>query len=480
MFAYPRIAERLFGRAHAIEPNALRAIMEGPAVRRILSGEAKHDPDTTLKARAQRRARLAAAVDGETVVIDDGCEYVLTRDGIAIVPVFGVLAQRFDFIAEVCGWATYEGIIKTCDAMLNDYRVSGILFNIESPGGEVSGMFDAAEAIIRLGQAKPVWSIANAYAYSAAYAIAGSAETVCIPRMADVGSIGAVMIHVDESTADDLEGMKYSAIYSGARKIDGWGHAPISDGAMAVFQERVDYVRQEFASLVGRQGRISADAAMATEAALYTDFAAVKAGLADRVANFDEALSQLTELATGIPRDSKVAARSVALTPTKETLVMASPKTAAQVAQEVENQTKIDAAVAEKLTAAKAEGKAEAQAEIEAANKAATEAAALAAAAKSADEPKPEADAYTPAMASQVTELCALAGVSAAAAKKFIDTKTAPDLVKATLLKDRADKAKADVALNPTQTQSPSANVDKMWAESVERTNKLFGIAPPK
>ena len=37
--AYPNVADRLFGRAHAIEPNALRAIIEGPVGQRVLAGE---------------------------------------------------------------------------------------------------------------------------------------------------------------------------------------------------------------------------------------------------------------------------------------------------------------------------------------------------------------------------------------------------------------------------------------------------------
>ena len=37
--AYPHVADRLFGRAHAIEPNAFRALIEFPAGRRIIAGE---------------------------------------------------------------------------------------------------------------------------------------------------------------------------------------------------------------------------------------------------------------------------------------------------------------------------------------------------------------------------------------------------------------------------------------------------------
>lgn len=475
MIAYPRIAERLFGRAHAIEPSALRAIMEGPLLRRVLAGEAKQDEEAITKSRIARRLRLSAAVDGETVIVDEGCEYALTRDGVAIVPVFGVLAQRFDFMAALCGWATYEGIISICDALANDYRVKGILLDVESPGGEVSGMFDAADAIIELGQLKPVWSIANSYAYSAAYALAASAERLVIPRMADVGSIGAVAIHIDESAADQIDGLNYTAVYSGARKIDGWAHAPLNDASHQVLQDRVDYARQEFAALIGRQGRITAAQAIETEAAVYTDQAAVDMGLADVVANFDQALTQLTALATGEPPTITIGAQARSDS-TKEKFDMANPKTAAQIAQEAEMQTKIDAALSEKLSAAVATAKAEGKAEGIEEGKAA----AITAAGAAAEKPKEDAasalvaDAYTLAMVKDVTEMCAIAGVSAADVKKHLDAKTPPEKVRAALLKDKADRdAAAEQQLNPTVRQN-SATAG--WDEVAAKVNSEFGL----
>lgn len=476
MFAYPRIAEKLFGRAHAIEPAALRTIMEGPLLRRILAGEAVEDHEAIAKTRAARRARLSAAVDAETVNVGDIGEYALTGQGIAVVPISGVLAQRFDFMAALCGWTTYEGLIAVCDAMANDYRVNGVLLDVESPGGEVSGMLDAADAIIQLNQLKPVWAVANSYAYSAAYALAGSAERLIVPRMADVGSIGAVAVHVDESAADEADGLKYTAVYSGARKIDGWGHAPLSEDARAIMQERVDYARQGFAELVGRQGRMSTEAALATEAATYTDQAAVDAGLADAVGNFEQALAELTTEVAGFAGD--VGARVRAINTKMENTKMPMAKTAAQVAADKEMQDRVDAAVKEQLdaavTAAKAEGKTEGIAE--------AKAAADALEAAKPKEPAVDPDAYTADMASQVTEMCALAGVSATKLKKFIDAKTAPEKVKAALLKDVADRAESDAVINPTAKDAPGAKdqaaITEMWATSIAKANKALGGKP--
>ena len=114
--AYPQVADRLFGRAHAIEPAALRAIIDGPAARRIIAGEVARTEAVPTVAKT-RRKRIAAIVDAEPVVLSDGIEYALTDTGIAIVPVMGILSQRFDWLAAICGWTTYEGLAATLDAV---------------------------------------------------------------------------------------------------------------------------------------------------------------------------------------------------------------------------------------------------------------------------------------------------------------------------------------------------------------------------
>lgn len=313
--AFPHVAERLFGRAHPIEPASFRAIVESPLGQRVLTGlpidagKRKNKSEKVRTARDIRREQMAAVYDGQWVRgAGDGAEYFLTGDGVAIVPVVGILSARFDWLAALCGWTTYEGLSCTFDAMGEDYRVKAVLLDVESPGGEAAGMLDIADKIIAARAVKPVWAVANAYAFSAAYAVAGSATRLVVPRLCQVGSIGAVAIHLDQSAADAQLGLKYTAIYSGARKIDGWPHAPLSDEARASMQTRIDYCRDQFAALVGRQGRISEAQALSTEAEIYHDQPAVDAGLADAVGSFEAALQELSDHAANRPRSVTTAA----------------------------------------------------------------------------------------------------------------------------------------------------------------------------
>jgi capsid assembly protease len=76
-------------------------------------------------------------------------------------------------------------------------------------------------------------------------------------------------------------------IHSGAHKVDGNPYAPLPDPVRARIQAEIDSIRTLFAQTVaaGRGRRLTADAALATEAECYRGTDAVAAGLADEVSD---------------------------------------------------------------------------------------------------------------------------------------------------------------------------------------------------
>src|SRR5215467_12946386 len=133
--AYPNVADRLFGRAHAIEPNALRAIIDGPLGQRVLAGERIEVHAGMKAAKAARRGRAFASVEVEQVRSNDGMsEYALTRDGVAIVQVAGVISKRFDWLAAACGFATYEGLGASFQAAVSADRDRATLLDADNRG----------------------------------------------------------------------------------------------------------------------------------------------------------------------------------------------------------------------------------------------------------------------------------------------------------------------------------------------------------
>jgi ClpP class serine protease len=178
---------------------------------------------------------------------------------------------------------------------MTDPMVRGIILDMDSPGGEVGGLFDLVDRIgaLRLATGKPLWAAANECALSAAYAIASTADRIYVTRTGEVGSIGVVAAHVDESSADAKAGLAWSFIFAGDRKIDGNSHGPLSERARADVQVDVDRLYTEFCALVAANRGLAPEAVRATEAAIYRGDLAIKAGLADRLGTLDMALADM-------------------------------------------------------------------------------------------------------------------------------------------------------------------------------------------
>lgn len=290
-----RIAGFLSDQPLFIEPQALKSMLDAIGPRfGLMDAQASDDPDSfaAMKRKAVHE-RLAAIVGAEPIMVGDGmCEYGRTPEGVAIVPVVGTTINRYDWLAAWCGLTAYETIKLAVQAADADPLVKAILLDVDSPGGEAAGMLDCAD-IIR-ACSKTVWASANTLAASAGYGLAAAAERLTLGRLSTVGSVGVVGIHIDQSAYDKEMGLKYTPIYSGARKIDGWSHAPLSPEVKARFQARFDEARATFAGAVADFRGISIDAVLATEAETYDDQAAVDVGFADAVQSFDETLAELT------------------------------------------------------------------------------------------------------------------------------------------------------------------------------------------
>jgi ClpP class serine protease len=280
---------RLGGRPLAIAPRALDGLLAaGPML------------DTR---QAMLPARDAPPVASHSV----------TGPGIAVVPILGPLVTRGDWLTSLLGASDYGEIASAVEAALADPSVRAVLLEIDSPGGEVGGLFDLVDRLVSLREAaqKPLWAVASESALSAAFAIASVADRLYVTRTAEVGSIGVVAIHVEESVADVMAGLKWTLVHAGDRKIDGNAHEPLSDTAFSAIQADVDVLHADLVALVARNRNISPDAVRATEAAIYRGQRGIDAGLADKLGTVDLALVDLARaldppsLITGAPQRAR-------------------------------------------------------------------------------------------------------------------------------------------------------------------------------
>ncbi|MBV2145539.1 MAG: S49 family peptidase, partial [Wolbachia endosymbiont of Pissodes strobi] len=127
---------------------------------------------------------------------------------IAIIPIHGILTKKPGAFDDMLGMTSYEQIEEQIKQALANSSIETILLDIDSPGGEVNGLFDLSDFIYEARALKKIVAIANDDAYSAAYAIASSAEKVLVTRTSGVGSIGVIASHIDQSGFDEKQGIK--------------------------------------------------------------------------------------------------------------------------------------------------------------------------------------------------------------------------------------------------------------------------------
>jgi signal peptide peptidase SppA len=160
--------------------------------------------------------------------------------GLAVIPVYGTLVRRALGLEAASGLTSYSEIGALLDGALADPRVTGILLDVDSPGGEAGGVFELAQRIRAADRVKPVWAIAADSAFSAAYVLASAASRVYVTQTGGVGSIGVIALHVDQSARDAQQGYRYTAITAGEQKNDFSPHEPLDPAAHARLQAEVD------------------------------------------------------------------------------------------------------------------------------------------------------------------------------------------------------------------------------------------------
>ena len=121
--------------------------------------------------------------------------YQRTAEGIAVITVTGTLINRGAWVGASSGETSYEGIKYQVAAATADPRARAIIIDIESPGGEAVGAFEAADVIRQAAKVKPVVAVVNGMMASAAYALGSAATKIVTTPTGLSGSIGVVMLH---------------------------------------------------------------------------------------------------------------------------------------------------------------------------------------------------------------------------------------------------------------------------------------------
>lgn len=212
-------------------------------------------------------------------------------DNIAVIGIEGTLVHKGQYVGASSGRTSYQGLQTQVVRAGKDPAVKGVVFEVDSFGGEAAGAFETADLIARLSAQKPTIAILTDFAFSGGYLLAAAARQIVAPPNGGAGSIGAVTMHADMSRRLANDGITVTVLAAGKHKAEANSFAPLADDAKARILSRLEGARQIFADAVGRYrgSRFTKDAALKTEADTYTGTDAMAIGMVDAVGSPSDA-----------------------------------------------------------------------------------------------------------------------------------------------------------------------------------------------
>lgn len=240
----------------------------------------------------------------------DNTRTVQMRDGVAVIPITGPVFRYANLLTEVSG-ATATGIIaRDFQAAVENPYVRGIVLEINSPGGEATGINELAEAIYQARDSKPIVAYVEGSGASAAYWIASAAGEIVMDPTAIVGSIGVVMSYTDTRERDEKSGAKRVEIVSSQspnKRSD-----PATEAGRAQVQSIVDAMADVFVGAVARNRGVTSESVVSDfgGGGVLVGASAVAARMADRLGSLETVIAELAGTASPTTRKTTMGNKS--------------------------------------------------------------------------------------------------------------------------------------------------------------------------
>ena len=261
---------------------------------------ADHVPAWLPKAISEPRPKAEHTED------DAGRMFAMMGAGIARIDITDLIAKGL--WVEFFGGTSSEFAAMQVKQAAADPEVDGIFIRVDSPGGEVAGTEELANAVHAAAHVKPVHAHIEDLGASAALWVASQASVVTANESAFVGSVGIVAAAMDESEALEQAGLKIHVVSTGRLKGAG-ADGKVTEAMLEDMQDRVDGLLGVFVGAVarGRGSRLSASnlAHAVSEGSVFNAPVAQSMGLIDSISGRDEAIAGLLD-STGEIRAERV------------------------------------------------------------------------------------------------------------------------------------------------------------------------------
>ncbi|GAB4281133.1 MAG: hypothetical protein Kow0056_16280 [Coriobacteriia bacterium] len=177
----------------------------------------------------------------------------VTSNGIAVIHIDGVIAGTASSDPLFGGGEiTPEDVIAYLRAADEDPSIEAVLLRIDSPGGTAAASQEIAMEVARMR--KPVVASVGDVAASGAYWIASQCDAIVATPSSSVGSIGVILQIPNYEELLDKIGVEFTVLTEGEYKDTGSPLRSLTATEVAMLQEDMRFVYEEFISAVA-EGR---------------------------------------------------------------------------------------------------------------------------------------------------------------------------------------------------------------------------------
>lgn len=213
---------------HSAYHNGTPMLIESQKAKSHLDRVAKFDP-----------AAIQANSDiEETLEMIFGARPQMAKNGgLAVIPIKGVIGSGISEIDKMTGSCDIEDIEEMLEDAERDDNIKVIIFDVDSPGGTVTGVPELAKRIRKCKKRTIGWTCKQAC--SGGYWLLSQCDEVWVSGSSLVGNIGCFMGFINESKAFEMEGYKVELFKSGWAKAAGYPGTDMTPEQKALFNADV-------------------------------------------------------------------------------------------------------------------------------------------------------------------------------------------------------------------------------------------------
>lgn len=229
---------------------------------------------------------------GETVITGTN-----GKERILVINIDGVIADSGPSFG-MTGY-DHQNTLNSLDEAMEDKTIKGIILKVDSPGGTVYHSAEVWDRIMKLKEAREditIYTSMGTVAASGGYYVAAPSDKIFASSETVTGSIGVIGDYINYKGLEEKLGIKHNVFKSAKHKDIGSPSRDMTDEEREILQSSINESYDKFLDVVAEGRNMDKEQArVLADGRVYTGNQALKSGLVDGLAYFEDVVDIMAE-----------------------------------------------------------------------------------------------------------------------------------------------------------------------------------------